>query len=190
MRTIQFLAPGTVTAQGDKGKEKSWGFKGGKGGTVSKITKISANGEHKFLPLQVNREYCDIGTEIEFSAGSGGGWGNPYERDPDLVLNDYLDEIISLEKAEEDDRILLGYRRLALAILLRACRDLVIDGGVQAARAAGLPPGVTLADDARAFLESDGARWLLLISEIDPSSLDAALGELLPTERRQLRLLD
>ena len=83
-----------------------------------------------------------------------------------------------------------GCRRLALAILLRAWRDLASSDGAQATRAEGLPPGVTLADDARTFLESDGARWLLLISEIDPSGLDAALGDLLPTERRQLRLLD
>src|SRR5581483_2267647 len=32
----------------------------------------------------------------------GGGWGNPYERDPELVLRDVLDEYVSLRSARED----------------------------------------------------------------------------------------
>jgi N-methylhydantoinase B len=32
----------------------------------------------------------------------GGGWGNPYERDPEMVLRDVLDEYVSLQSARED----------------------------------------------------------------------------------------
>ncbi len=34
--------------------------------------------------------------------GGGGGWGNPLERDPKLVLEDVLDEYVSLESARRD----------------------------------------------------------------------------------------
>jgi N-methylhydantoinase B len=38
---------------------------------------------------------------VRFITGSGGGYGNPKERDPDLVLNDVLDGYITLKEARE-----------------------------------------------------------------------------------------
>ena len=34
--------------------------------------------------------------------GGGGGFGDPYERDPQKVLDDVIDEYVSIEKAEKD----------------------------------------------------------------------------------------
>ncbi len=35
-------------------------------------------------------------------SGGGGGWGDPLERDPELVLDDVLDEIVSPEAARSE----------------------------------------------------------------------------------------
>ena len=42
------------------------------------------------------------GAAFRYLYGGGGGWGNPLERDPELVLDDVLDELVSLEAAERD----------------------------------------------------------------------------------------
>lgn len=73
-------------------------------------------------------------------------------------------------------------------MLLRAWADAHNTNGDRDARALGLPRGLTLAGDARQFLESDGAAWLVLALELDPAGLDHALGGLGPSEWRQLRL--
>ncbi len=36
-----------------------------------------------------------------FESGGGGGWGDPYQRDPELVLEDVRNELISREQAAE-----------------------------------------------------------------------------------------
>lgn len=41
------------------------------------------------------------GDKVSLRSGGGGGWGNPAERDPNLVLNDVLNEYISVEDAEK-----------------------------------------------------------------------------------------
>lgn len=38
-------------------------------------------------------------SRLEMLAPGGGGWGDPYERDPALVLGDVKDGIVSPEKA-------------------------------------------------------------------------------------------
>ena len=87
------------------------------------------------------------------------------------------------------DPTLDGYRRLGCAILLRAWSDCYNTNGDKAARAAGIPVVVGLAGDARAFLQSDAAQWLVAVLDLDRAGLDRALGELPPAEWSQLRLL-
>jgi N-methylhydantoinase B len=36
------------------------------------------------------------------NSGGGGGWGNPFERDPENVLWDVVNEYVSLESARRD----------------------------------------------------------------------------------------
>ena len=68
-----------------------------------------------------------------------------------------------------------GWRRLGCAVLVRAWRDTHSTNGDKAAREAGLPKGTTLAADARQFLESDGARGLVLALDLGPEGLDRVL---------------
>ncbi len=46
--------------------------------------------------------------------GGGGGWGDPLERDPALVLRDVLDEYVSLEGARRDYGVVIDPERLTV----------------------------------------------------------------------------
>ena len=42
------------------------------------------------------------GQAFRYIHGGGGGWGDPRKRDPERVLDDVYDELVSLESAERD----------------------------------------------------------------------------------------
>jgi len=48
-----------------------------------------------WIPMQA-------GERVMFNYGGVGGWGDPLDRDPQAVLDDVLDEYVSLEGARRD----------------------------------------------------------------------------------------
>jgi N-methylhydantoinase B len=58
------------------------------------------------------------GERVVYDYGGGGGWGNPLDRDSQAVLDDVLDEYVSLEGAERDYGVVLtgSLDELTLAI--------------------------------------------------------------------------
>jgi N-methylhydantoinase B len=42
-----------------------------------------------------------------YDYGGGGGWGDPFDRDPHAVLDDVLDEYVSVVGAERDYGVVL-----------------------------------------------------------------------------------
>lgn len=59
------------------------------------------------VPLEAGDVVC-----VKF--GGGGGWGDPMERDPKLVLEDVIDEYVSLEGARDDYGVVIDAGRMAL----------------------------------------------------------------------------
>jgi N-methylhydantoinase B len=47
------------------------------------------------------------GQRIMFNYGGGGGWGDPLDREPQAVLDDVIDEYVSVEGAERDYGVVL-----------------------------------------------------------------------------------
>jgi N-methylhydantoinase B len=45
---------------------------------------------------------------IMYDYGGGGGWGDPLDRDPQSVLDDVLDEYVSVEGAEREYGVVLN----------------------------------------------------------------------------------
>ena len=70
------------------------------------------------------------GQRVMYDYGGGGGWGNPLDRAPQAVLDDVLDEYVSVEAAEREYGVVLtgSLADLTIAIdeeataLLRASR--------------------------------------------------------------------
>ena len=49
----------------------------------------------------------EAGERIVYDYGGGGGWGDPLVRDPQAVLDDVLDEYVSVEGAARDYAVVL-----------------------------------------------------------------------------------
>jgi N-methylhydantoinase B len=63
-------------------------------------------------------EPMEAGDKINFDDGGGGGWGDPLDRPSTAVLDDVLDEYVSVEGARRDDGVVLvgSLRELTLEI--------------------------------------------------------------------------
>ncbi|MDA4121114.1 MAG: 5-oxoprolinase, partial [Thaumarchaeota archaeon] len=63
---------------------------------------------------KVAAESMAKGDLVRLKTGGGGGYGNPFERDPAAVLNDVLDGYITLEAAKNDYRVVINPQTMAL----------------------------------------------------------------------------
>ncbi|MFM9968854.1 MAG: hydantoinase B/oxoprolinase family protein [Burkholderiales bacterium] len=75
-----------------------WGLDGGLAGEAgTKLLKKA--GEEKFTNVDLSRHLVPDRSEVLIHAGSGGGWGNPLEREPERVLWDVIEGLVSPESA-------------------------------------------------------------------------------------------
>ncbi|RLA85949.1 MAG: hydantoinase B/oxoprolinase family protein [Deltaproteobacteria bacterium] len=88
--------PVVVAVQGGRYKYPAEGLFGGKAGARSKFLINGEPGDPSGLT------FCKPGDVIGFYAPGGGGFGDPLERDPEIVRRDVLFGYVSLEKARED----------------------------------------------------------------------------------------
>jgi len=91
-----------ITATFDRQKySPPWGVQGGKAGSTNYILFFKEDGSTKEygkitdMPLKESEV-------VSFRTGGGGGYGDPFEREPEKVLKDVRDEYVSREKARED----------------------------------------------------------------------------------------
>ncbi len=73
------------------------GFLGGSPGGEGAVT--LSTGEAITSKAQLR---LPTGVSVRYGLPGGGGYGSPFERDPALVLEDVLDELVSLESARRD----------------------------------------------------------------------------------------
>jgi N-methylhydantoinase B len=88
--------PVVIAIQGGRFKYPAEGLFGGKPGAKSKFLVNGEPGDPSTLT------FCKPGDIIEFHAPGGGGFGDPLERDPEMVKRDVLYGYVSLEKAQEE----------------------------------------------------------------------------------------
>jgi N-methylhydantoinase B len=84
------------------------GIAGGKPGAPNKM--IIRYGSDDPFTVKHTADWVPIaaGERIMYDYGGGGGWGDPLERDPQAVLDDVLDEYVSVEGAERDYGVVLS----------------------------------------------------------------------------------
>lgn len=83
------------------------GIAGGKPGAPNRL-KLCCGGAREQV-VECTAFYVDHqpGEHYEYRYGGGGGWGDPLERDPQHVLDDVLDEYVSVEGARRDYGVVL-----------------------------------------------------------------------------------
>ncbi|WP_262393224.1 hydantoinase B/oxoprolinase family protein [Sporolactobacillus inulinus] len=102
-----------MSVEGEGQKYAPWGFAGGCDGTPSTLIFRDRAGKETVLPSKVPYKKTNPGETLEIIGPCGGGYGSPFERDPEAVLGDVLDDYITSERARnefgvviEDNKIL------------------------------------------------------------------------------------
>lgn len=102
IRETRFLEDGIVGCEGDRHFDSPHGLFGGKDGRPASLIKNPGSDKEMKMPSKVSADYFQAGDVIQVSSPCSGGYGNPLERDPELVLSDILDGFGRLEDAEAD----------------------------------------------------------------------------------------
>ena len=77
------------------------GIFGGKDGSKAKFLKNDENADPSGLT------FCEPGDRISFISAGGGGYGNPFERDPKRVERDVQYGYVSIERAKQDYGVMI-----------------------------------------------------------------------------------
>src|SRR5207248_5449923 len=90
---------GTLQMRTERQRSQPWGLQGGHPGAFSKTILRRSNGEEYLM----NKETVIIrkGDSICVVTSGAGGWGNPLERDVELVLSDVRDGCVSISRARD-----------------------------------------------------------------------------------------
>ena len=102
IREITFLEDGGFSLEGDGHKYKPWGFANGEDGKVAELSIRLPDGIEKNLPSKIPNTTVKKGSSLKMTGPCGGGYGNPLERSPQTVFEDYLDDYILSEQARND----------------------------------------------------------------------------------------
>ena len=91
------------------------GIFGGKNGSKAQFLKNGENADPSGLT------FCEPGDRISFVSAGGGGYGDPFERDPEAVKRDVKYGYVSIEKAKQDYGVIIepGSLKLDLTATLK-----------------------------------------------------------------------
>ena len=103
IRTYRTMTDGQLfTASFGRNKFPAWGTAGGKDGSYNYFEFHRENGEMEGPMGIVARKVMNTGDKVRMFTCTGGGYGDPFKRDPQKVAWDVKNEYITLSQAEED----------------------------------------------------------------------------------------
>jgi N-methylhydantoinase B len=103
----EYTFPGhapTFTILADRRRFPPRGLFGGEDGRTARYTLLGPDGESRDLPSKCTFTVPEGGT-VRYETCGGGGYGNPWERDPGLVQRDVSEGKISAERAARVYRV-------------------------------------------------------------------------------------
>jgi N-methylhydantoinase B len=100
-RDLRFLADeGKLTNLSERQRFAPYGVFGGRPGALAR-TVIDPGPDEEIVHGKQSREFA-YGAVISFQQSGAGGYGDPLERDPARVLEDVMDDYVSVAAARED----------------------------------------------------------------------------------------
>lgn len=100
----------TVSILAERHKIAPWGLRGGREAAKGEFFLASTDGTQTKISSKTTFKMKKGDTLIIRTPG-GGGYGNPLERDPNAVLKDVLNELVSVEAAEQEYRVAIDIRK-------------------------------------------------------------------------------
>src|ERR1700690_904452 len=77
---------------------------------------IKLPGEHEFTSMDASQHLVPVDSEVIVRTGGGGGWGDPLDRDAELVRADVVEGFVSAEKAFSEYAVVLDPRNGAVDV--------------------------------------------------------------------------
>jgi N-methylhydantoinase B len=100
-KSYRLWGDGILTVHGDREIITPFGLSGGTNGAPNQLILNEGGPEERSLGLRATQIPVRSGDHIAFKSNGGGGFGDPLERDPRCVLQDVINEFVSLAKARE-----------------------------------------------------------------------------------------
>ncbi|MEV0942144.1 hydantoinase B/oxoprolinase family protein [Micromonospora wenchangensis] len=104
----RFLEPGEVSIHDDRWFTKPWGVLGGEPGERGTKILERSDDSRQVVPAKCDRLAVRPGDLLHFVTWGGGGWGDPLERDPELVRHDVERGLVTAEGARRYGVVLTG----------------------------------------------------------------------------------
>ena len=115
IRDIKLLAPeGSALVRVDNVKFPPWGMNGGQGGRPGRVVLNPGTEKEEILPPVSDAIVLRQGDILRFETCGGGGWGNPFDREPERVQKDVSNGMVTLHGAEQDYGVVLDPETLVI----------------------------------------------------------------------------
>ena len=101
IREVMFTTDGRMSLEGDGHKFSPWGIFDGKDGTPGALLLNPGSDDEENLPSKISDRRAKTGDTFRTISPCGGGYGDPFDRDPAKVLDDVIDGFISSERARD-----------------------------------------------------------------------------------------
>lgn len=103
VKSQRYLTPGFMTHESDRNEDAPWGIFGGKPGSGSKVEVRNIHtGKVEYHPAKFSGLRTEEGDVVSYYSPTGGGYGDPLDREAARVLDDVLDGFISVDQARAD----------------------------------------------------------------------------------------
>ena len=107
-KEIRVLRDASFLSVADRSILSCWGLRGGRAGKPFRVT-VDPGGPHeRQLEGLVDDEPIPAGTLVRIDTTGGGGWGDPLDREAELVALDVVQGKVTLEAARDDYGVVLG----------------------------------------------------------------------------------
>ncbi|MFQ5878643.1 MAG: hydantoinase B/oxoprolinase family protein [Dehalococcoidia bacterium] len=100
-RSFYVTGDTTVTIHGDRAEVTPWGLGGGTNGGPNGLVLNRGTPQEEDLGMFAVGTKAKKGDHLYFFSNGGGGYGRPWRREPQKVLDDVIDGYVSLSKARE-----------------------------------------------------------------------------------------
>lgn len=102
VREYELLGEAKLSIRMSQFRYGGWGVNGGKGPRQPARAVLNEGSENEELLPPLQTRDLIAGTRFAVKTSGGGGYGDPFRRDPERVLSDVLDGYVSIERAAED----------------------------------------------------------------------------------------
>jgi N-methylhydantoinase B len=106
---VRMLSTGSVQSAMERTLCAPWGLHGGKEAMANRFSVVRKDGSVMRLPTgkTVGHVALEVGDGFLVEVGGGGGFWNPFERDPERVLADVRSGYVSLDAARRDYAVIV-----------------------------------------------------------------------------------